>query len=430
MRVGLVSVLAALALAGCGGEGAGAGESAAAVVPSGTLGFVEVDVDLESDQWSRVQDLLDRFPDRPQLMELLNEQARESDLEYERDIAPALGDTVAFVFNGSEEDDVVVLTQPDDDAKYEALIANLEEESGEEVVTGEVDGWRAAAESQASIDALGEGGASLADDDAFEAALAEAPEDRLAFGFVRGDFADSFGGYANTVDVEWAAGAVEARENGPVVDFTIRGEGASTGEAYASERLEQAPADALAFLSFDGEALRSRKSMLGPLADVLGVRLEELLEGVNGEGALWVRLGGGMPEVTLVVGVDDADGAREALEPLLQGLPLEVRMGVVDGRLVATTASSPEEAVRPSGETLADSEDFREAADAAGMPDETSGFLYVNVADALPLLGLAGLAGAELPGEVVENLRPIRSVVAWSESDGDTTGATLFVHIQ
>jgi len=63
------------------------------------------------------------------------------------------------------------------------------------------------------------------------------------------------------------------------------------------------------------------------------------------------------------------------------------------------------------------------------MPDETAGFLYLNVADAVPLLGLAGLAGADVPEELLENLRPIRSVVAWSEG-GDTSTQTLFVEIQ
>jgi hypothetical protein len=34
-----------------------------------------------------------------------------------------------------------------------------------------------------------------------------------------------------------------------------------------------------------------------------------------------------------------------------------------------------------------------------------------------------------VPGELLENLRPIRSVVAWSEG-GETSTHTLFVEIQ
>jgi len=61
---------------------------------------------------------------------------------------------------------------------------------------------------------------------------------------------------------------------------------------------------------------------------------------------------------------------------------------------------------------------------------KTGGFLYVDVADALPLLSLAGYAGVDLPKELLENLRPIRSVIAWSQAYGTTSAQTLFVHIQ
>jgi hypothetical protein len=425
----LAAALAVLALAGCGGDG-GPGASASAVAPADAAAFVEIDADLESDEWAEVQELLNRFPDPPQLVDRLNQQLAEEDLEYGRDVEPALGDTVALVWaKGAESDDVVFLTQPDDDEAFDALLEKAREESpDEELVTGEVDGWRAVSENQANIDALGDGDGSLADDDAFEAALGEAPDERLAFGFVRAGFVEGFGSFGTAVDAEWASGAIEARDNGAAATFTLRGD-APGGEPYDSERVDEAPGDALAFLSFDGEALRSQASQLAPLAAMLGIRIDELLEGVKGEGALWVRPGAGVPEITLVVESADAVGARAALEQLFGGLPARVQVGLVDRRVVATTGASPIEAVRVTGEPLAESEDFREAVEAAGMPDETSGFLYVNVADALPLLGLAGLAGADVPADVLENLRPIRSLTAWSEG-GETSTQTMFVEIQ
>ena len=39
-------------------------------------------------------------------------------------------------------------------------------------------------------------------------------------------------------------------------------------------------------------------------------------------------------------------------------------------------------------------------------------------------------ASDPIPEHVLENLRPIRSVVAWSQADGSTSAQTLFVHIQ
>ena len=117
---------------------------------------------------------------------------------------------------------------------------------------------------------------------------------------------------------------------------------------------------------------------------------------------------------------------------LLQGSPLPLHIAVVDDQVVATTASTPADALERAqvGGSLADDEDFKEAKDAAGMPDETGGFLYVDVADALPLLSLAGYAGVDVPKELLENLRPVSSVIAWSQADGTTSAQTLFVHIQ
>ena len=118
-------------------------------------------------------------------------------------------------------------------------------------------------------------------------------------------------------------------------------------------------------------------------------------------------------------------------DELLEGTPLPIHIAVVDDQVVATTASSPAKALeRARGGSLADDEDFKQAKEAAGMPDETGGFLYVDVADALPLLSLAGFAGVDVPNELLENLRPISSVIAWSQADGTTSAQTLFVHIQ
>ena len=430
MRYRLLSIVAVLALAGCGGESA-TGESGASVAPADALGFIEIQADLESGQWEQVQELLDRFPDRPQLIERLNEELREHDFEYERDVEPALGDTVVLVWaNGADSDDVVLLTQPDDDDKFEALVGKMREEFGDDFATGEVDGWRAASERAENIDAIRDGGGSLADVDAFEAARAQAPEERLAFAFMRAEFGEGLGSFGTAVKADWASGSIEARDDGAAVTIALRGEDLPAGGAYDSARVDEAPGDALAFLSFDGASLRSQSSMLAPLAAMLGVRIDELLEGLDGEAALWVRPGVPIPEVTLVVETDDPDDARAALETLLRGVPVEVKLGVVDGRLVVTTGPSPEAALEARDETLGESEDFREAVEAAGMPDETSGFLYVNVADALPLLGLAGLAGADVPEELLANLRPIRSVVAWSETDDGTSTQTVFVEIQ
>jgi hypothetical protein len=84
-----------------------------------------------------------------------------------------------------------------------------------------------------------------------------------------------------------------------------------------------------------------------------------------------------------------------------------------------------------SGQHLPDSADFKEAKDAAGLPDSNGGFLYLDLKNALPLLeGFAGLAGQNLPAEVTDNLRPLRSFVAWSAGSGDTRTFDAFLEIK
>jgi hypothetical protein len=84
-----------------------------------------------------------------------------------------------------------------------------------------------------------------------------------------------------------------------------------------------------------------------------------------------------------------------------------------------------------SGDHLPDSADFKEAQDAAGMPDSTGGFAYVDLKDALPLIeGFASLAGRSLPSETTENLRPLRSFLAWSEGAADSRTFDAFLEIK
>jgi hypothetical protein len=97
VRLWLAAALGAIALAGCGGNDTTAGASAIELAPADALGYVELDSSLDSDQWSKVQALLDRFPSRPQLVTELDKQLAREQLQWERDVAPALGDSVAVI---------------------------------------------------------------------------------------------------------------------------------------------------------------------------------------------------------------------------------------------------------------------------------------------------------------------------------------------
>ncbi len=428
MRVWLAAALGAFALAGCGGNDTGGGASAIALAPADATGYVELDSSLDSDQWTKVQALLDRFPSKPQLVVELDKQLAEHQLTWDRDVEPALGDTVAAIWVGNTADQVVLATQPDDAAKLDSLIDKLTDQANTEYVTAELDGWTIVAEEQSTIDALTSGDGELGDDDGYQAALDQLPDERLAFGWVsRRALPANF----PKLEFDWIAGAIEARDDGASATFVERLT-ADSGQSYTSSRIDQAPADTLAFLSFDTKSLRGQTSSLAPLANLLGIRVDQLLADIEGEGAFWVLPAAGFPEVTLVLTTASPERTQAQLRQLFQGAPLPIHIAVVDDQVVATTASSPAAALEraKTGGSLADDEDFKQAKDAAGMPDETGGFLYVDVADALPLLSLAGFAGVDVPKELLENLRPVRSVVAWSQADGTTSTQTLFVHIQ
>ena len=417
---------AALALAGCGADDLTAA-SAADAVPANVVGFVEFDADLESGQWERVQELLNRFPSRPQLVEELNKELEADELTYEEDVRPALGDTVALVWRSPRMEDVVFLTQPDDEEKLRELVRSAEESEGTTLVVGEVGDWTAVASDQAAIDALADGETTLADDEAYGGALDELPDERLATFWVRGEaLTDQFA--LPGLEVDWMSGALEARENAAALMAVASGRGAAAGETYASELVGEAPADALVFASFASDMPQEQRERLEPFEAMFGLPVSPLLAELEGEAAMWVRVVDRALEFTLVAGVRDEQRAQAAAERLLAQLPLELNVEIADGRLVATTAVNVEAALRADA-PLGESEDFRTAKDAAGMPDETGGFLYVNVADAVPLLSLAGLAGAPVPREVTQNLRPLRSVVAWSETDGDRSLSHIFVDI-
>ena len=67
-----------------------------------------------------------------------------------------------------------------------------------------------------------------------------------------------------------------------------------------------------------------------------------------------------------------------------------VHYGVVDGTVVITSGLSGISDYGAAGERLPASADFKQAQEAAGMPDSTGGFLYLDLKNSIPLLeGLA-----------------------------------------
>jgi hypothetical protein len=470
----LASVLALLLAAGCGGSestSASGTESAATVAPASAAAYVAISSDSDSDQWRQAMELLDRFPGSDEIVADLRRELSEEDVDWEQDVDPALGPETAVVVIG-DDNEIVALTQPDDDAKLDALLARMNEDSDDELVKREVDGWTAVAESTAILDAFDRAReqGQLEDEEDFQDVFADLPEEALVKAYVPGSTINraaedasgtSPGALTGGNEISTLALALEARDDGVTVSGTSTLSGELEQEPYEATLLERVPDDALAVLSFRdlGSAIEGARSAegLGPgvgqLEQALGVSLEEIGGLFGGETILYVRSGAPLPEVTLLAEVDDEARAAATVDRLatraaaltgsagtgtaeVDGLEVKyvdlqgvrVSYTTFDGLLAVTTGPAGIRDARGGGDKIGDDERFQAAKEAAGMGDETNGFVYVDLEDAIPLIeSFAALAEEQIPPEVSGNLAPLETFLVYATADGETArfSATL-----
>lgn len=464
LRLAALAALIALALAGCGGDGGGSaaqGRAGLDIVPASAVAYVSVSSDLESSQWKRLREHVDRFPDAERLVDQLVSALAGEGVDWKRDVEPALGPEVAIVALNTDDDlepEPVILTQPDDEQKLDQLLAK----SDEVFVRREIEGWQAVAKDAAQIDAyvaaLEKG--KLADSQVFDEATADLPDEALMTLYVDGDALRGAARKAGQPDeipgfgkLRWIAGAAEAVGQGIRFAGTFKASGLDALQEYTPTLLDRVPADVLAAGSFKGvttqlDAVREQPGF-GRAARraerFLGVSLDELAKLLGDEGAFYVRPAAPIPEVTLLLRVDDEAAARLTLSRLagrltgallaqqgqttldgaradyVEAQGLRVTYSVAGGVATVTTARA---LARPDeGDRLADSGAFGTAKDAAGLGDETAGFLYVDLERTASLIGgFAGAAGEEVPPELERNLRPLKSLVTHATRDGDEIG--------
>lgn len=416
-----VLALAVLALlAGCGGGAEVQTGAGASLAPKSAVALIEIDGDLDTPQWQAAQTLLDQFPDGGRVVEKLEEYA-------------AGGPVVVVVL----DEDFIALTKGD--------LGELLDEK--DYVERTVQGWTAVAEEAAVLDryeeALGRG--TLEGDEAYLAALGKLPDEALATAYVSGSAVTaklpaSLPGLGGKLD--WMALALTAEERGVRLAGTVRMLEAPEAGPVGSDLLDRVPGDALAVLAFGGgEGFAEQLGGLG----ALGLDLEPVGELLEDGGVLWVQPGLPIPRVTLVLESGDAAAVDELVRTFAQGAPIEdaeldgeparrINVGAamitwaeIDGRVVLTTATS----LGPAGETLGEDASFREAREASGMPDETNGFLYVDLQQVVPLVeGFFGLAGEGLDPEISRNLRPLASLLAYATGDGAEARFDLFLEIR
>jgi hypothetical protein len=482
-----IALAAFLASCGSGGEAGGAAD----VVPADVAVYASVDTDFEGDEWQALEELAARFPGGGNLLQSLADEA-EGDVDFERDVLPALGSELVLALLELEpaataepsavgEEPFVVLLQPHDEAAFDRLVA----ESEEEIVVGEVEGWRVLTERQEWLDRFQAGldGPRLDDSEDFQRAMDGLDESSLARVFVNGASlqaaaeADARAGKALRLlpggQVPSLGLALHAEDDGARLDgrAVLAGESPFAGEPYEADLPQEVPGDVLAYVSFNdlesavsayrdlaAEADPEAEAQLGMAEGLLGLSLEEDVAPLfAGEGALYVRRGAEFPEVTLVTRIEDDESAVATLDEIASVLGAfdgrfgEPRRTEVDGvevrelqldapfslfytafedLLVVTTSREGIAALREDDDRLADDDAFEEAADRARLPDETEGFGYVDLAEALPFFLSHAKPGEAAAEEARTHLDPLESLVFYGNAEGETASFTVFVGVE
>jgi hypothetical protein len=483
LSIGILAALAVVA-AGCGAKNQSDAAGGAEIVSASAPAFASIDSDLSSDQWQQVDELLEKFPARSMLVtELLSSLKEDSGLDYEDDIEPALGDEVDLVwldlaYGGTN---VVGLTKPKDEAAFQRMVEKGNNTGPDDLICEELDGWFVCADSHEKVDRFKAmpGDEKLADDELYNDALAELPDEALVHLYVRGqsivdtlkdlDLPGSPLPLGADQQPEFLSAALSAEGNGLRLVGSGRAAKASEGqsEPFESTFLDIVPADAVAFLTFKGgdeyqqqlgELEKNEAYRMGvrEFERMLGVPLSSLLKLFENEVGLYVRPGSPIPEVTLLI---EAPNEQEALKRVNAavttltknaqaqpchapseeaGVPVkcvdlgevELRTAAFDQKVVVTIGQGAIAKLRGDDDRLADDEEFKDARDAGGMPAESVGFMWLDLEDGIPMvLGLAAATGESIPAEIRENLEPLGSFLAWVDRDGRSGSFTAFLQI-
>jgi uncharacterized protein DUF3352 len=463
--IALLLVVLPLAV-GCGAE-ARSGPQGASVAPAGATFFLAIDTSFDSTQWDEARALVDKFPDGDEAAQWLLDELGANGIDFDDDVRPALGPETDVVGVAGQSDRFVVLAKPDDPDKLRTLIGKADKP----LVTRVVDGWTVISDDEADVHWFTQAQTSgrLASVEAFDDVMGELPADALlrlyvAPGALRGNpLAHLFP----------AAGApafglsVAAAEGGLRVEGTAKG---GTGEPlpFEAELPKEVPAGALLYLDFNDlevslSAFRDVLAEMAPdfdrdLARIeheIGISLEEdIFPLFSGESALYVRPGLFIPEVTLITDVGDEQAAMATVGKLVKALgqyvpelgsetqvqidgvtaievpfspPLSLYYAAFDRHLVVTTSRDGIAALREQDDRLADDSDFKRALDEAGVPDETTGFGYVDLEAAMPYV--LGFMGGGAPAQVRTNLEPLDDLVFYGMKDGRTVRFAAFLAV-
>ena len=463
-----VFVLFAVLAAGCGsGSKTGskwAGPTGAAIAPATALGFVSINTDNGSTQWKNADALLKKFPSRDKLFASIEKSLSDNRVDFKAKILPLLGPEVDLVVldGGAGSPQLVGMTKPTDASTFTGYL----DAASPAAPHIELDGWTVFARSQAALDAFttAQANGKLADDASFKEATGHLATDANGIAFLNGTKGAGLLkgnlplGAVPADQLQWLAVALSSQPDSAKLDGVFK-TSKSFGTPFNAQLLYNVPAGALAVVSFHGSDQLTRQlndnpaiaQAAGPIKEFLGVALTDLTQLVEGEGALYVFPGAPYPEVTLMLKQRHPEAAMATMNivaakladrfngeltdyPGSAAMKLHLRKvaiyyGILNRTLVISDASG--HVITGAGVPLRDDPLYTKARKAAGVPVERAGLVYVNFKAMAPLLqGYAHAVGTEIPLDVLRNLAPLESFIAYATGDGSVTKFSALLQVR
>lgn len=477
--LGVLAAGLALAAVSCGGSSdTGTTLSGAELVPADVPLFVSIDTDLDSEQWQTAQELLNKFPGRDRLLTELKKQLASEDVNFERDVRPALGPELGLALLDIEDEDTLVgLVQPQDEAKLNALLAKGDDPS----VQTKIGDWTVIADTQAVLDRFrnAQSGEKLSDSDAYEDAVQSLPEDAILKLYAGGPqirkaiddgleeegVPASFGQFA---DFRSAALALTAESDGVRIEADIVGGSDTKFDTYEPRLPETLATGALLYVSYANldeparEILKSVEQAIPNFDEqrrqaeqAFGFSIEnDLLPLLANEGAFAIYPGRPLPTFVFAIAGDEdkavslmdrlgalleLGGGGAAQERQVEGVTIKelqiegtsIFYAALEGVFVASNTQAGVLDANGDGPKLADDELYQSAREGADAEGGTIGFVYGNLEEGLPyVLDFAEEEGETIPPEVRANIEPLKSFLFSSTQDGNRFELSGFLSIE
>ena len=290
---------------------------------------------------------------------MVHDALAQKHLDVDKDVRPAIGPEldVAVLGGDAKDPEVVALTQPEDEAKLQALASTFDE-GNEHYTVERVGDWSVVADSTAAFDAVraASAGRSLADLPSFETASAQLGDETVANLYVDPVAAAKLSHHPGALarlagNPAWAGASLSVADDAIRIR-TVSARTRSTPVAYAPKLFEGHAVGASLAVSFRGLGdLLTRlnaQPQLAPLAkelrEYLGVGTGQLAPLLCNEGVLYAGQAGILPALALELASAQPAKAAAVLRKVAQRLSakaggfLPLTVSTRPGRVVLATS--------------------------------------------------------------------------------------------